>query len=281
MKKTQLLLSIALLLTACAQDPALRATEGPGHIKSMTLAPPADNFSVPRIRMAALQQTAAGLGAQGGLAWTSKGINASLERDSKHLSAVFNFRALLLNNNVLPPVLSEGRDALNIDTPTALRLADKIYKIESPPRFVTAPPTWREYVWMTYSPPERPNATLLPRDKEEQKVWDQSYDQGWKDGVAQANQIFSENMGRLKRDYSGMILYRKLLAQNMVTAPFVAKSDLGITGDVNELRINDQVLRITSTSELVKNSKQWKTVVVPGVEGAVRKQGTEGTQTLQ
>jgi len=146
---------------------------------------------------------------------------------------------------------------------------------------VTAPPTWRDYLWMNYSPPDRPNASLLPRDQEEQKVWDQAYEQGWKDGVVQANQIFSENMGRLKRDYNGMILYRKLLAQKMVTPPFVAKSELGVTGDVNEVRVNDQVLRITATSELVPNSKRWKSIVVPGVTSAIKEQGTEGSETLE
>jgi len=277
-----LLLSLATtaLLSACAQSSGL-GKGSPGSVKNMPPLASDENFSVPRIRLAALQQTATSLGAQGALAWTSKGINASLERDDRHLNEVFNFRALVLSHNVLPPVLSEGRDAMNVDAPITLRLADKIYKIESPPRFVTAPPSWREYLWMSYPAPDRPNVSLMPRDQEEQKVWDQAYDQGWKDGVSQGNQIFSENMGRLKRDYNGMILYRKLLAQNIVTAPFVAKSDLGVTGDVNELRINDQVLRITATSELVPDSRRWKTVVVPGTPGATRKQGTEGTQTLE
>jgi defect-in-organelle-trafficking protein DotC len=274
--KTLLLSLIALtLLTACAKNAASEKSS----IRDLPVANGGSN--IPRIRSAALQQTAMSLGAQGALAWASKGINASLEHDDRNLSQVYNFRGLLLNHSVLPPVLSEGRDTINLDAPTALRLADKIYKIESPPRFVTAPPTWREYLWMTYVTPDRPNTSLLPRNKEEQKVWEQAYNDGWKEGVLQANQIFSENMGRLKRDYNGMILYRKLLAQNIVTAPFVAKSDLGVTGDANELRVNDQVLRITSTSELIPNSKRWKSVVVPGTPGGLKKQGTEGTETIE
>src|SRR6266568_5176662 len=47
-------------------------------------------------------------------------INKSLEDDERHLNEVFNFRALILNNNVLPPVLSQGRDALDVDNPDAL-----------------------------------------------------------------------------------------------------------------------------------------------------------------
>lgn len=222
----------------------------------------------PSIRIQGLEQAAMSFGAQSSLAWTSQGINQSLAHDKHHLNKIFNFRALLLSHNVLPPVLSEGDNAVATDNPNSLRLADKVYKIEKPPRFVTAPPTWRDYLWMDYKIPDKPNVTLLPKTREEDKIWNTYYDKGWKAGVVQANGIFAANMGRLKRDYAGMILYRKLLAQNMVTPPFVAKSNLGITGDKNQIRIRDQVLRITATSELIKNSKKWHAIVVPAAKAA-------------
>lgn len=278
--KTTLLCASIGLLAACAQDTA--GGGGPvGHITGIPAPTAGENPNVPKVRLAALEETATSFGAQSGLAMASRNINKSLEDDERRLNEVFNFRALLLNDNVLPPVLSQGDDAVNVDSPDALRLADKVYKIESPPRFVSAAPTWREYLWMNYPLPEKPNSTLLPRNSEENDVWDKFYKQGWRDGVLQANQIFSENMGRLKRDYAGMILYRTLLNQHIVTAPFVAKSDLGVTGDANQIRINDQVLRITSTSKLVKDSKVWKPVIVPGVDGAIRKQGSDGTETVE
>jgi len=273
LKKWIFFLAVPLLFTACASSQ--------DSVKNLPAQAPNDAINIPKIRLYAIQQAATGLGAQSALAWTAKGINASLEKDDLNLNQVFNFGALLLDKNVLPPVLSEGDDALAQDSPITLRLADKVYKIESPARFVTTAPSWREYLSMNYEEPERPNVTLLPRNSEEVKLWNQYYDEGWKDGAAQADQIFSENMGRMKRDYSGMILYRKLLAQNIVTAPFVAKSDLGVTGDVNQLRINDQVLRITATSELITDSNKWKSVVVPGTEGAIKKQGNAGTKTLE
>jgi defect-in-organelle-trafficking protein DotC len=279
MLNPRLLLAVSLLsacfLTACA-------SKKPGPPSNINGFPPEQAAShMTQIRMAALQDTATSLGAQSGLAWAGKQLNESLEHDERNLNQVYNFNALLINGNVLPPVLSEGRNALNVDDSETLRLADKVYKIESPPRFVTAAPTWREYLWMNYETPEKPNATLLPRDDEERKMWNEAVLKGWNDGTQQANQIFSENMGRLKRDYNGMILYRKLLNQNIVTAPFVAKSELGVTGDDTQIRVNDQVLRITATSKLVPDSKQWKPAVVPGVEGALRTQGTEGTQTRE
>jgi len=57
------------------------------------------------------------------------------------------------------------------------------------------------------------------------------------------------------------VLYHKLYAQNMVSAPFVAQADLGVTGDDREMRVNDRVLRITDTSRLNVDSHSWKAAV--------------------
>ena len=69
-----------------------------------------------------------------------------------------------------------------------------------------------------------------------------------------------------------MILYHKLYSQNMVSAPFVAQADLGVTGDDREMRVNDRVLRITDTSRSNVNSKSWQAAVqkqrreMPGID---------------
>lgn len=219
------------------------------------------------IRLKAVQDAALSVGAQGGLAWRSHQIDTLLRKEKNSLSRIFNFGPLILRNDVLPPVLVEGDTTLNLANPYTLRLADRVYKIEQPPRFVTAAPTWRDYLWQDFSPPEPPNAVLLPKTAQERTIWNQYVQQGWKAGVEQANQIFAVNLGRLKRDYNGMVLYRELLAQNMVTPPYVGKVNLGVTGGGNIMRINDQVLRITATSQLNPNAKAWKAIVWPGQAG--------------
>ena len=57
------------------------------------------------------------------------------------------------------------------------------------------------------------------------------------------NFIFEENMNRLKRDYNGMIIFRKLLAQHMVSAPHVAEAKIGVSGNSSELNIDDRISR--------------------------------------
>jgi defect-in-organelle-trafficking protein DotC len=58
-----------------------------------------------------------------------------------------------------------------------------------------------------------------------------------------------------------MALYRNLLLKGMVSKPFVARTDLGITGDSSDLYINDQILRITSLPKLQVNPGRWKSIV--------------------
>jgi defect-in-organelle-trafficking protein DotC len=225
---------------------------------------PVPSLGINNIRMDALQQTAREMGAQSGLAWRSKQISALLKEQERNLNNIFNFNYLILNSNVLPPVLAEGQTTLNLDNDIAIRAADRVYQIVSYPRFITAPPTWKEYLLMAYKKPDAPNATLLPKNSKESGVWNHYVKIGWNEGVRQADIIFDTNLNRLRRDYAGMVLYRKLLAQNMVSAPFVSKSDLGVTGDGNSLRINDRILRITATSNLKTNSSVWKPIVAKG-----------------
>lgn len=213
------------------------------------------------IRLEGLKQTSRGLGAQAGLAWRSQQLNRVIENQKHKLDKIYNFNYLMLNNNVLPPVLDEGRNTLNLDNDQTIRISDRDYQIVYPPRFVTAPPNWRDYIWMNYKKPEIPNNTLLPKNRKEAEVWNRYVKIGWNEGVEQADEIFETNVNRLTRDYVGMILYRKLLSQNMVSAPFVSQADLGVTGGGNSMRINDRVLRITSTSELKANSKVWHPVL--------------------
>jgi len=216
---------------------------------------------VGKIRLSALRDTATALGAQGGLAWRADQIDCVLKAQQKKLDQVYNFRALVLQDNVMPPVLVEGHNPLNKSDCESIRAADIVYRIAKPPCFVTAPPTWREYLYMRYGKPEEPDVTLLPKNREEAAAWNCFVRQGWQQGIAQANQIFKANLARLTRDYQGMVNYHKLFAKNMVTAPFVAKANLGVTGDAKEMRVNDRVLRIAETSRLNTHSYEWRTAV--------------------
>lgn len=216
-----------------------------------------------RVREESLKEIALGVGAQGGLAWQAKHFNELLDKSSPELDAIFNFNSLLLPNGVLPPIITEGRKTWNVegDKRETIRVAEKTYVIEQDARFSGTVPNWRDYLWMDYPRPDDPDAALLPRNREEANVWKKYIKVGWENGIGQANKIYETNLARLKHDMAGMLLYRKLLAQRIVSPPFVAKSNLGVTGGGARLNINDQVLRITNHASLQADSERWDPAV--------------------
>lgn len=269
--KHLLFLTLSCLLISCStKEKPSRQYVGPQLIPEAPIAEmgfvnpaklPLAGVQVNPMRAKQLQDTATTLGATGALAWRTQQINASLQKNADKLNQIFDFNQLMLPHNVVPPVLLEADNSLNLDDAESIRLASKTYRIAHPARFATTPPNWREYLSINFAKPDVPDTALLPKDQAEASIWNCYLKIGWEQGLNQANAVFNANLNRLKRDYSGMVLYRKLLAQNIVSAPFVAKAELGVTGDANEIRINDQVLRITSQSELQPDSSQWKAVI--------------------
>lgn len=112
-----------------------------------------------KIRLQAIKETAMTLGAQGGLAWRAEQLNTMLESNRSTLSQVFNFNGLLLDKNILPPVLEQSNQSLNLANSTSLRIADRTYKIIQQARFVTTAPNWDQYLLMQYKNPRY----LIPR----------------------------------------------------------------------------------------------------------------------
>lgn len=213
------------------------------------------------LQLSALRDIGSSLGAQAGLAARSQKINQSRAKTSKALDQIFNFNLLLLPHHVLPPVLVQGENTLNLADTQTLRIADRTYQIVKQARFVSTPPHWREYLWLNYSFPEKPPAAFLPKTRAERYIWQLAVREGWKNGILQADTIDADNLSRLKRDYLGILLYRKLLKKGMVSKPYVAHTNLGVTGDSNALRIHDQILRITALPALQITSSQWRPII--------------------
>lgn len=257
-------ISLACLLTACSTTNTKVDTANLNQLQALSAE--TSTFSIghdiAKLRTRALEDTAMGLGAQGGLAWASDQINARLAKDKTHLDTIYNFNGMMLTHGVIPPVLVEANNSLNLADSTTIRIADKTYQIAQQARFATTPPTWREYLWLSFSRPELPDRAFLPRTSDERKAWSRAIKIGWEKGIQQAYSIFQQGLGRLKRDFQGMIIYRKLLQERMVSAPFVSTTSLGVTGSGSDMRINDQVLRITELPKLQTDTKGWKAIVV-------------------
>lgn len=254
-------LLLCTLVGCASSSPRPVNTADLSQLKSLD-ADSVGTMSVSGIRYTALRDAALSVGARAGLAARSKELNDMLIEHDRELERAFNFQLLVLDDNVLPPVLVESRNNIDVASHDVVRADDRSFRIVQQARFISAPPTWRDYLFLDFLPPETPDRTLLPKNKAESLVWDRFVEEGWKAGIAQADNIYQENLGRLHRDINGMIRYRSLLAQNMVSAPFVAKLDLGVTGGGNNLSVNERVLRITDMPSLSKDPNEWQAEIM-------------------
>jgi len=213
------------------------------------------------VRFDAIRDTALAIGTQGGLTAQSKAYQEVIEQFSSKLDQLYRFGPLFLKDGILPPVIDEAKNAVVQDSPDIIRYADHIYKIERPERFVTTTPTWRDYLYTgltTYKSDETIHPVLVPNSSAEKKVWKQFVEMGWLAGTKQADEIFSDNLARLTRDYVGMIRFKILYAKAMVSMPVVNSLYRSTAGSKNEMMVNDKVFRIIEHSGLQLNPKKWK-----------------------
>jgi defect-in-organelle-trafficking protein DotC len=218
------------------------------------------------LRKDSLRDYALSLGAQIGCVDKTRAFNHMLYELSEELDRIFNFNALLLDNNVLPPVLMQGEKAVNLVDQKTMRIADRTYRIYSPAVFVTVSPNWRTYLikeegYFKARQVVNPIAELLPHSPEEQLIWEEAIKEGEIYGAHEATTNFLSGLNALYRDFSGMILYHQLLRKGMVTKPYVAHINLGVTGDANTMHIHDQVLSISVTPTLQHDTKKWRSII--------------------
>lgn len=216
-----------------------------------------------QIRNDALREAGLSFGARGGLAYRTFEVQRRLAEQETYLSRVYDFNRLLIpaQNGLLiePPIVSEGQQALIIKPAgQEAATADRVLKINRAARIVSAARNWRTYLERDWGKVEPPPTVLLPRDKREKRIWQENLQTGWQAGIEQADDVFQADLDRLTNDFVGMVRYRELVAQGMITAPYALAENRGITGNPNEMRIGDRGLEITGPSQFVIQSNQWQ-----------------------
>ncbi|MET3600684.1 type IV secretory system conjugative DNA transfer family protein [Martelella mangrovi] len=217
-------------------------------------------------RYSVLRDAALAYGAQAGFERRSWEIMNDLERESVKLSETFNFNRVAFKapretGYVLPPVITRATSAINVtDNGRKSVAADEYYRIEEPGRLVAILPTWRDYLVLPLDEPREPDDRLLPQDDDETKIWSQYLDEGWAQGKQQADAALQENMNLLRRDYLGMVEYRKAVEAGLITNLVLKSSETRATGGVNELYIGERRVEIDDAARFVKNPAQWKPI---------------------
>lgn len=217
-----------------------------------------------QIRNDALHESALSYGARGGLAWRTFQIQRRLAEQEGNVSRIFDFGHLLIAGPsgliIEPPVISEAQKAVIVaNGGQNAAVADRVYRINRNARIVTAPRNWRAYLERDWGKVDPPPQALQPKDEVEYALWQKELLAGWEEGVRQADDVFQADLDRLNTDFLGMIRYRELLAQGMITPPYATQEDRGVTGGGNEMRIGDRGLSITGPSQLNPKSGRWIT----------------------
>lgn len=215
------------------------------------------------IRRNAVSEAALSYGARGGLAWRTYYIRREIEHRKSYMDKVFDFRNLLISAPsgllIEPPVISEQDNALLIQTGgDKAAVADRIYEINKNAQIVSTPRHWRNYLEREWGEVLPPPDILRPHDKKERAVWMEAVAKGWRKGVEQADEIFDDDLNQLTADYRGMVRYRMLLAQGMVSPPYAVLTDRGVTGDGKTMRVGDREVHITGMPELNAGTRTWK-----------------------
>lgn len=267
-----------LLVILCFAVPAYASLDGQGadrDVVPMTLSElqtlqkkekknnKGENFLPLDIRRDALVEAAVSYGARGGLAYRTYHIRRELDQQARYLDKVFDFSQLLIPAPsgflIEPPVVSENINAMIIDNGgMEAAVSDRIFNINRNARITSTARNWRTYLERKSVSVDPPPDVLIPENEEERRIWIEKVNAGWEEGVRQANEVFEADLARLTADFQGMVRYRLLLSQGMISPPYALQVDRGVTGGGNEMRVGDRAVQITGVPALIPEAQEWQ-----------------------
>lgn len=235
----------------------------PADVKIELYDPDDQSESITKIRRGALLEAAQGYGSQMGYARRGWEIENLIERRSMQLSQVFDFSRVVTEapvkaGYIIPPIVSRSFDAFQSDTDgREASVADEYLTIVAPGKIRPVQPTWRDYLLFAPRSPEKPARSLFPRNAAEKKLFEDWFQDGWIAGVELADAEVSSRLDRLRRDYEGMLQYRRLVSMGMMDRMVLQDADFGVTGGGDEMRIGSRTVRIVSDAEFDTNPRRW------------------------
>ena len=247
-------------------DPRLGNGASPLSLESLMNPTSEASTGVNSLRAQLLADGGRTVGFRGGLAARAQELIGGLRLRERALDVQYEFGSLVSPSGMLPPVIVESRDVAAF-TPDQIRTANRVYKKERDERFVSVPPTWRDYLLVglpTQTNVDLPVMDARPVDSAEMKIWQEAVKQGWQEGSDQALAILDANFNRLTRDYKGMLLYSTLLQQGMVGQSQVAESQQTVTGDGGQLTLGDKMRRLVGKAEFQVDAARWRPTIKVG-----------------
>lgn len=259
MRTLALFFAIMVLFASAAQAAAQNEHTRPKALNKLIALRGSRGIKLPddpkNIRAQYIKETAFRLGIQSGAKWRNEQIQAALEKRSFALDSIFSFRLLLINGRVLPPVIVQSETALSVEANKAVQTGTS-YKIIKEAKFVSSPPSWRDYMFQTFSVQEV-SPVMLPRKKTEVAIWESAILDGWEIGSKQADRIYDINIRKLTRDMRGIILFKLLAGQGFVSLPKINESRFAIQVGANQLDLDQTTFTISKDSQF-QGENRWK-----------------------
>ena len=218
--------------------------------------------SVDAAKIGAIRENGIRVGIQGGMLARGKILAEQASGFGGSLDRIFQFQPMLDRDGFLPPVVSEIRQKVEtLHSAQRIEYAGVVYKIVQPARFVRVVPTWRDYLFtglvdsrMKVDPlPE----AIRPKTDAEKAVWKSSVDKGWAQGIKQADEVFVENIQRLKSDYIGMIRYVYLRNEGMIRTPVLSKTPDGVSVTNDEISIGTGTKAVEVPARMEPDTAKW------------------------
>ncbi|MBJ8931591.1 type IV secretory system conjugative DNA transfer family protein [Citrobacter freundii] len=222
--------------------------------------PDFESTGAPGFKNKALYESAFSIGVKAGLANQLWNISSSVKSHERELDTIYDFTPLLIQERVIPPVLSQANDIYSQSDDVTLRLSGSLYKIVSQARFTSVPPNWRGYLtFPSIDVKTQLLSTLLyPKTSAEKELWKLAMQNGWEQGVKQAQDILSNSLDRLNRDYTGMLLFHKLVIEGKISLPVIAQSSINVTNNGSSMAVDESLLRITQLPSFNDKVNNWR-----------------------
>ena len=198
---------------------------------------------------------------QQGLRWRYSQLENACRRRSNELDRMFDFRPLLIDGRVLPPVIRWAGRSMSLHDESSATAVDATYRIIQPARIVSTAPIWEAYLLKDFDAFDG-TLEVMPRTSDEKTSWRLGVEKGWDEGVAHADEVFDMNMARLVSDYRGMLRFKMLAKAGMLSIPVLAEGRLGVRVGDKTLDVNQTVFRITAPAGF-RGSQHW----TPGTSG--------------
>ncbi len=212
------------------------------------------------IRLEAIEQAAVTMAIQEAVKYRYGQINALLKSMDKDLDKL-DFSLLLIHSGkVMPPVLREAKQVLQIKSANHSISSQHVYQILQPEKIVASTPTWRQYLIRHFNSIEEVNQLLLPKTDYEQAVWKKAVAKGWKIGIRQAESEFNANWNRFVRDFMGLITYHRLALQGVISIPEAEEGKIGVKVRGQTLDIDQRVFRIITPTKF-KKVDEWTPII--------------------